>query len=199
MKKFLLVLGIILVGNISFAASDVLSGGVEFDWVNMNQIQRDEEIGNYQRILFGENEEVNYARKEFRTKYKEYLKDKNFKLNYVLMKNNVTETKDAEFCTFYHKNLLYMYAIKYKNNPKQIFYYNGLGTLRYVDEISENYPNYPYFSKQYRSSGRLAGAIYFVSKDLQYVYKPDGEFKGVWYKDKMFDAKAKLILTRTNW
>lgn len=199
MKKFLIILGILLIGNITLAEQAVLSGGVEFDWVNMSQIQRDEQIGTYQKILFVENEETDYARKVFRTKYADFLKDKNFKMNYVLMKNNVTETEDAEFCTFYHKNLLYMYAIKYKNNPERIYYYNGLGTMRYVDEISENYPNYPYFSKQYRSNGRLAGAIYFVSKDLQYVYKPDGTFKGVWYKDKMFDQSAKLILTRTNW
>lgn len=92
-----------------------------------------------------------------------------------------------------------MYAIKYNNTPEHVYYYNGLGTLRYVDEMSDNYPNYPYFSKQYRSNGKLAGAIYFVSKDLQYVYKPNGNFKGVWYRDKMFDSEAKLILTRTNW
>ncbi|MBS6603259.1 MAG: hypothetical protein KH301_05840 [Brachyspira sp.] len=199
MKKFLIVLGIFLLGNVSFAEQQILSGSVDFDWVNMSQIQRDDEIGTYRKILFGENEEVSYKRKEFRSNYKPFLKDKNFKLNYTLMLNGVTETQDAEFCTFYHKNLLYMYAIKYKNNPARIYYYNGLGTLRYVDEISDNYPNYPYFSKQFRANGKLAGAIYFISKDLQYVYKPDGDFKGVWYKDKMFDETAKLILTRTNW
>lgn len=199
MKKFLLILGILFLGNISMAQDTVLTGGVEFDWVNMSQIQRDEAIGTYQQILFGENEEQNYKRKDFRLKYETYLKDENFRYNYVLMKNNVTKTSDAELCAFYHNSLLYMYAIKYNKTPEHVYYYNGLGTLRYVDEMSDNYPNYPYFSKQYRSNGKLAGAIYFVSKDLQYVYKPNGDFKGVWYRDKMFDSEAKLILTRTNW
>lgn len=199
MKKFLLVLSILAIGNITFAETQMLSGNVEFDWVNMTQIQRDESISGYQKSLFGESETPDYTRKIFRTKYKPFLKDKNFKLNYVLMQNNVTETKDAELSAFYHKNLLYMYAIKYKNTPETNYYYNGLGTLRYVDELSGNYPSYPYYSKQYRSNGSLAGAIYFESKDLQFVYKPDGTFKGVWYKDKMFDSLGKLILTRTNW
>ena len=199
MKKFLLILGILLLGNLSFAQNTVLRGSVEFDWVNMSQIQRDDAIENYKNILFGEKENQNYKRKDFRAKYDAYLKDENFRLNYVLLKNNVKETQDAEFCAFYHKNLLYMYAIQYKKNPRQVFYYSGLGTLRYVDEISDNYPGFPYASRQYRANGKLAGAIYFESKDLQYVFKPNGDFKGVWYRDKMFDEKAKLILTRTNW
>ena len=199
MKKFLLVLGILFLGNIVMAQNPVLTGGVEFDWVNMSQVQRDEAIENYQNILFGDKKSQNYKRKEFRAKYKDVLKDENFRLNYVLLKNNVKETSDAEFCAFYHKNLLYMYAIQYKKTPRQVYYYSGLGTLRYVDEISDNYPKFPYYSKQYRSNGKLAGAIYFISHDLQYVYEPDGTFKGVWYKEKMFDRNAKQILTRTNW
>lgn len=199
MKKFLLILGILFFGNLVMANTPYLTGSVDFDWVNMSQIQRDETIGNYQKLLFGENNEQVYTRKVFRSKYKEFLKDQNFKLNYVLMQNGVKETKDAKFCTFYYKNLLYMYAIEYKKQPERVYYYNGLGTLTYVDEMYEPFPNYPYFSKQYRASGKLAGAIYFVSKDMQYIYKPDGTFKGVWYKDKMFDSTAKLILTRTNW
>ncbi len=199
MKKFLLVLGILFLGNIVMAQNPVLTGGVEFDWVNMSQVQRDEAIENYQNILFGDKKSQNYKRKEFRAKYKDVLKDENFRLNYVLLKNNVKETSDAEFCAFYHKNLLYMYAIQYKKTPRQVYYYSGLGTLRYVDEISDNYPKFPYYSKQYRANGKLAGAIYFVSKDLQYVYEPGGDFKGVWYRDKMFNEKAKMILTRTNW
>ena len=86
-----------------------------------------------------------------------------------------------------------------KNNPKFVYYYSAFGKLIYVDISSDQYPNFPYYSRQYRANGKLSGAIYFVSKDLQYVYEPDGKFKGVWYKDKMFDRNAKQILTRNNW
>lgn len=201
MKKFLLILGILLAGNFVFANDQQLSGGVDFDWVNMAQVQRDEAIANYKNIMFDtENEKNNnYVKKDFRNTYKNFLKDKNFKLNYVLMQNNVTRTKNADLCAFFHKGLLYMYAIKYDATPERVYYYSGLGALKYVDEMSVNYPDYPYFSKQFRSSGKLAGAIYFVSRDLQYVYNAKGEFKGVWYKKNMYDAEGYLILTRSNW
>ena len=188
-----------LFANCTFAETTVITGGVDFDWVNMSQIQRDEAISSYKNIMFGNETKFKIPKKEFKATYKEHLKDVNAKLNYTLLMNGVTKTDNAELCSFYYKNLLYMYAVKYNNNPSVVYYYNALGTLKYVDQLSENYPNFPYFSKQYRANGTLAGAIYFISKDLQYVYKSNGEFKGVWYKDKMFDNKANMILTRTNW
>lgn len=200
MKKFLIILGIILLGNISFAEEVTLSGEVKFDWLNMSQIERDTEIEGYQKSLFGENIETDIAKKEFRSQYKNFLKDKNYKTSYQLAINGITETSDARICSFFYKeSILYMYAIQFKNTPRFAYYYSPLGALKYMDIMSENYPNFPYYSKQYRSNGTLAGAIYFVSHDLQYIYKPDGTFKGVWYKDKMFDRNAKQILTRTNW
>lgn len=200
MKKFLIILGIILVGNISAADDVKLSGGVDFDWVNMSQMERDADISEYQKILFGESIETDIPKKEFRTEHKKFLKDKNYKTSYQLAINGITETSDARICSFFYKNsILYMYAIQYKNKPLYAYYYSPLGALKYMDIMSENYPNFPYYSKQYRSNGTLAGAIYFISHDLQYIYKPDGTFKGVWYKDKMFDRNAKQILTRTNW
>ena len=71
--------------------------------------------------------------------------------------------------------------------------------VQYVDDISDNYPNYPYNSKQYRKNGELVSAIYFTSPDTQYMYKPNKEFKGLWYKEKMFDANGKQTVERTNW
>lgn len=200
MRKFLTILGILLISNVCFAQDAVLTGGVDFNWVNMTQVERDSQISEYQNLIFGDGIETKIAKKDFKNKYKDFLKDKNYKISYQLVMNGITQTNDAEYCAFYYKEkLLYMYAIKYKNNPRVIYYYSGFGKLRYVDELSENYPNFPYFSKQYRANGTLAGAIYFISHDLQYTYEPDGNFKGVWYKEKMFDRNAKQILTRTNW
>ena len=44
----------------------------------------------------------------------------------------------------------------------------------------------------------MSVVIYFESKDLQYTYAPDSNFKGVWYKDSMYDSKGKKILTRVD-
>lgn len=203
MKKFLIILGLIactIYGNYSLAEETTLSAGVEFNWVNMLQFQRDEAIETYKEAIFGNDDVESVKKKEFRSKYKAFLKDENRSKHYRLISNGVTETKDANLCGFFIKDdVLYSYAIQYKDNPRFVYYYSAFGTLIYVDESSEKYPNFPYYSKQFRANGKLAGAIYFVSKDLQYVYEPDGKFKGVWYKEKMFDRKAKQILTRSNW
>lgn len=201
MRKFLLIFAILFLGNFAFADDAVLSGGITFDWVNMEQVQRDEAIDSYKNIIFADGENSNFKRREFKDKYKDYLKDKNYKTHYRLSNAGVTETSEAKLCAFYTKDrkILYMYALQFNDRPNRVFYYDVLGHLRYIDEMSDSYPDFPYHSKQYRETGRLVSAIYFTDKDTQYMYEPDGTFKGVWYKDKMFDNKAKLIFTRTNW
>ncbi len=203
MKKLLIIFGIILTltgGNYSLANETTLITGVEFNWVNMLQFQRDDAIKTYREAIFGNGDVISVNKKEFRKKYEEFLKDSNQKTHYRLISNGATETKNANLCGFFIRNdLLYSYAVQYKDNMRNVYYYTAFGKLIYVDESSDKYPNFPYYSKQYRANGKLSGAIYFVSKDLQYVYEPDGKFKGVWYKDKMFDRNAKQILTRNNW
>ena len=181
----------------------LLTGGIDFDWVNMEQIKRDEMIEHYRAEIFDNNEISKFNKKEFRSEYKNFLKDTNRMTHYRLAYNDVKETKDANLSSFFKKfkdqQILYMYAIQYKNNLNHAFYYDVLGRLQYVDYMSENYPNFPYYSVQYRSNGTIAGTIYFVSKDIQYTYNSDGVFKYLWYKSKMYDRKGKEIMTRTNW
>ena len=203
MKKFFIVFAIVLLGltGITYAEeTKTLSAGVEFNWINMMQFQRDEAIEHYKQEIFANDDVKSIKKKEFRTIYKDYLKDSDQKTHYRLISNGATETKDANLCGFFiQDDILYSYAIQFKNNPRFVYYYSAFGRLIYLDVSSEKYPEYPYYSKQFRANGKLSGAIYFASKDLQYVYEPDGKFKGVWYKDKMFDRNAKQILTRNNW
>lgn len=178
-----------------------LEAVVTFDWLDISQAQRDEYVENYKNLLFDDNSsKVYFSRDEFKKEFSEYSKDKEFKLHYMLTNNGITEDEDAKYCAFYYKkNTLVMYAIQYKKNPQTAFYYTAFGGLRYTDVMSKEYPNFPYTSMQYDKKGRLASAIYFVSKDLQYMYGPDKEFQGVWYKDKMYDKNGKQTLTRSNW
>lgn len=203
MRKFLIILGIIafsMAGNYSLAEDTTLVTGVEFNWVNMLQFQRDEVIKTYKDAIFSNGQVTSVNKKEFRKKYENFLKDEKQKTHYRLISYGATETKEANLCGFFIRDdVLYSYAIQYKDNPRFVYYYTAFGKLIYVDESSEKYPEFPYYSKQFRANGKLSGAIYFISKDLQYVYEPDGKFKGVWYKDKMFDRNAKQILTRNNW
>ena len=213
MKKFVILLCFLLVGKAALSADItpakiinkvdqeiVLTGNLVFDWLDISQVERDAVIDKYQKELFGENTVYKYNKKEFRAEYKDYLKDKDYKRHYMLVQNGVKETDTENLCGFYYRNnLLISYAIQYKNDLRTVYYYDTLGKLRYIDKFSENYPNFPYMSKQYRANGTLVSAIYFISHDMQYMYNDDKSFKGAWYKDKMYDRQAKQTLTRSNW
>lgn len=213
MKKFFIILFMMFLG-ISVNADDfsiqaqnqfgtetaLLNAEVTFDWFNISQVKREEIVENYKKIIFKDDEVYKYKRKLFREKYSDFLKDKNYKEHYRLASNGVTENEYAKICAFYYKNsILIIYALQYKNNMKNAFYYDAYGRLRFVDVMEGNYPEFPYWSKQYTSNGKMISAVYFVSKDIQYMYNPEGKFQGVWYKDKMFNINAKQTMTRTNW
>ena len=212
MKKIialLMFLFMINFGVYSMAAEEtseetpVIEASVQYDWVNLEQAERDAKIKYFHERLFGDGNAVNISKKEFRNQYKAFLKDEKVKTHYRLITNDVKETNEFNMSGFFKKYksymLLYSYALQPKNDLKHIYYYSAMGTLAYLDNIEGDYPNFPYTSKQYRANGKLAGVIYFENPDLQYIYKPNGEFKGIWFKEKMYDKKGKEILTRTNW
>lgn len=200
MKRFLVIFAILVFG-LSACADDVtLNGNAVFEWVDMTQVQRDSQIELYREKLFGDDAVVKYSKKDFKEKFAPFKKDKDHKEHYRLTKMGQKETEDANLCAFFYKNeILIVYAIQYKDNPRNVYYYNAYGSLQYVDDISKEYPNFPYNSKQYRKNGKLVSAIYFVSPEIQYMYNPDGSFKGLWYKEKMYDSKGKQVVERTNW
>lgn len=210
MKKIIVVLCVLLLGKVSLCADfeanvpqenkqPVISGSVEFDWLSMEQNDRDSIIAKYRNELFPDDTVYKFKKKDFKEVFKDFIKDSDYKRHYMLVSNNVRETNDENLCGFFKGKLLVSYAIQYKNDLKTVYYYDVLGNLRYVDTFSDNYPNFPYTSKQYRVSGKLISAIYFISHDLQYMYRSNETFRGIWYKDKMYNSKAKQILTRSNW
>ena len=218
MKKIITILSVILLFGISqnaFAFENIeviepevikteqpakITPAPEFDWLELSDEQKQAKIEEYKNILFSKNTGINYSKSEFASKFKNFKKDKEYKHHYMLTNNGVTEDEDAKYCAFYYKkNTLVIYAIQYKTNPHQAFYYTAFGKLYYVDVTSDEYPNFPYYSMQYDRKGKLKSAIYFVSKDIQYMFEPNGEFQGVWYKDKMYNSKGEQKLTRSNW
>lgn len=212
MKKLVILLCILIIGKAAWAedltqiiqkentpAPIVLTGNLVFDWLDITQANRDAVIEKYKSQLFADDTVYKFDKKEFKNEYQDFLKDKDYIRHYMLVKNNVKETDNENLCGFYRGSLLISYAIQYKNDLKTIYYYDAMGKLRYIDKFSENYPQFPYMSKQYRANGTLVSAIYVMSHDMQYMYNANGSFKGAWYKDKMYDRKAKQVLTRNNW
>lgn len=182
MKQILLSLVILLGLSVS---AEVLTGSAE--WVEITQDARDARIEEFRPEEFG-------AAGEFDRK-----KDKEYRYHVMLVAEGFDETDTAKLGAFYKGRILYMYAIQYKSDPRKAYYYSLLGKLYYVDVISEDYPNFPYTSRQYRANGKPVSYIHCFDRNTQYMYKPDGEFTGLWYKDKMYDRTGKQVLTRTNW
>ena len=181
-------------------AVQIQSAEVPFDWFEISDNEKNTRIENFRNIIFGEDSKIHLTKAQFDKELAKYKKDKNFKHHYMLANNGVTQDEDAKYNPFYYKkDTLVIYAIMYNNDIHHALYYNPYGKLFYVDITSDEYPNFPYYSIQYDRKGNLKSAIYFVSHDIQYMFNPNKEFIGIWYKDKMYNNDGKQISTREGW
>lgn len=182
------------------AFTQTIEGGVDFDWISKSQLQRDENISQIQKILLTDSTVIKYPKNQFKEKYSNFFKDKDYLDNYTEISHGKKEDADKKTCGFFWKNKMLMaYGLQYKKDMKHIFYYDALGNLKWLDTFSDNYPNFPYMSYQYSTNGKLFAAYYYVSDKDQYVFGPDKKFKGRWYKEKLYNRRAKVILTRSNY
>ena len=172
---------------------------ISFDWISKTQIQRDENIKQIQNILFKDDTIFKYKKKEFKNKYAQFWKNKNYLKDYEDISNGKKEDSEKNYCGFYVGKLLVAYGIQFKNNLENIYYYDAMGNLRWVDIFSSAYPKFPYWSYQYYRNGEMIAAYYYISEYDQYVFDPDKKFRGRWYKDKLYNRKAKVVMTRSNW
>ena len=180
--------------------SKTLECDVSFDWISKTQLQRDENIAQIQNMILPDSTVIKYPKKAFRAENAAFLKDADYVKNHTEISNGKKEDADKIYCGFLLKNrMLIAYGIQYKKNMKNIYYYDAMGGLRWIDIFSDNYPNFPYTAYQYDSSGNLFAAYYYVSEADQYVYHPNKTFIGRWYKDKFYNKRAKVIMTRSNY
>ncbi len=198
MKKFILVLFIMFQTAVFANYNDIYIANIEFDWINKSEVEKEAIISEVRDIIF---ETPVEKQKDFKSEFKDKLKDKNHWENYMAASSGYKEYKGNNISAFYYKKMknIYMYAVQDKKDISKAYYYDALGNLKYVDYIYGEYPDYPYYSIQYRISGKPVSAIYFVSKDCQYLFKPDGEFEGVWYKYNLYNKESEIILTRTTY
>ena len=197
-KKILLTI-MLLAQTVVFASfNDVLIADVTYDWINKSEVEREAIIQEVKDIIF---ELPIEKQKDFRSQFKDKLKDKNYLENYMAASAGYKEYKGNNISAFYFKKMksLYMYALQDKKDVSKAFYYDALGHLKYVDFIYGEYPDYPYYSIQYKITGTPVSAIYFASKDCQYLFTPKGDFEGVWYKHNLYNKKSEVILKRTTY
>ena len=178
--------------------NDVVIGNIEYDWINKDDVAKESIISEVHDILF-ENDVKKI--KGFKKELKGKTKDKKHWDNYIAASSGYKEYNGKNISAFYFKNQkhIYMYALQDKKDLSKIYYYDALGHLKYVDNVCGEYPDYPYSAYQYNTSGKLISAIYYASKDTQYLFTPKEDFKGVWYKHNLYDRDSKVILTRTTY
>lgn len=177
--------------------NDIYIADIQYDWINKTEIEKEAIISEVHDIIF--EKETLPKLEDLKTQFKEKLKDKNARENYFAASAGYKEFKDNNISAFYYKNQkhIYMYALQDKKDISKTFYYDALGKLRYIDFNFGEYPEYPYYTIQYSISGEPISANYYVSKDNQYIFEPDGTFKGVWYKHNLYDKHSAIILKRT--
>ena len=197
-KIILLVCCLLIQACVSANYNDIYIANIQYDWINKTEVEKEAIISEIHDIIFENPVEV---RKDLKSMFKDKLKDKNHVDNYYAASAGYKEYKGNNISAFYARRMknIYMYALQDKKDISKAFYYDALGNLKYVDFIEGEYPDYPYYSVQYRISGKPISAIYFVSKDCQYLFTPEGEFQGVWYKHNLYDKHNKVILKRTTY
>ena len=197
-KKILLTIMLLAQTAVFASFNDVLIADVTYDWINKSEVEREAIIQEVKDIIF---EQPVEKQNDFRSQFKDKLKDKNYLENYMAASAGYKEYKGNNISAFYFKKMksLYMYALQDKKDVSKAFYYDALGHLKYVDLIYGEYPDYPYYSIQYRITGTPVSAIYFASKDCQYLFTPKGDFEGVWYKHNLYNKKSEVILKRTTY
>ena len=197
-KKFILLLTSMLVIPAFAGYNDIYVADIQYDWIDKSALEKEEMISEVHDIIF---ENPLEKRNDLKKIFKDRLKDKNYAENYLAASAGYEEFKGNNISAFYYKKMkhLYMYGLQDKKDVTKAYYYDALGNLRYVDFINGEYPDYPYYTIQYSVSGKPISAIYNVSKDCQYLFKPNGDFEGVWYKHKLYNQNNKIILTRTTY
>ena len=198
MKKFLLILALFLQTAVFASFNDVYIADIKYDWINKSELEKEAIISEVRDIIF---ESPIERQADFKSQFKDKLKDKNRIENYFAASAGYKEFKGNNISAFYYKKMknIYMYALQDKKDVSKAYYYDTLGNLRYVDFIFGAYPDYPYYAIQYRISGQPVSAIYYVSEDCQYLFKPNGDFEGVWYKHNLYNKQSKVILKRTTY
>ena len=197
-KKILLLLCLFINSTVFANFNDILVVNVQHDWISKQELEKEAIVQEVRELLFTNPiEEMLELKIQFPDKYR----DKNYKEHYIAASAGYKELGDYNIAAFYYKNMknIYMYALQDKKDISKNFYYDALGKLRFVDIISGLYPDFPYSAIQYNAKGKPISVIYYVSKDCQYLFKPDGTFEGVWYKYKLYNQKSRVILTRTSY
>lgn len=202
MKKILIIFFVLLSVQMNVLANynDVYIADIQYDWIRKTDVEKEAIISEVRDIIFEDKTNISIL-ENLKSEYREILKDKNQREHYLAASAGRKECGEYNISAFYFgkQKHIYMYALQKKSDISKTYYYDALGKLRYIDLIYGEYPDYPYYAIQYNINGKPVSAIYYVSKDNQYLFDPDSTFKGVWYKHNLYDKHSDIILKRTTY
>lgn len=114
--------------------------------------------------------------KEFKDIVQQHKKDTNYLENYYATQSGYKYFKNNNLKGYFTSKfeVLYLYSLQERNNPRVIYYYNIWGQLQNLDFLYGEYPAYPYFARKYKPNGQLINTIYYPSEDKQIIFNKDG-------------------------
>lgn len=195
MRKFFILIVIFFI-PIAVTAK-TFDAKISYDWVKLAKNDRitlvHEIVNSLSKSDFIPDK---FSKQDFKNTFAVYLKDKDSKLHYIQAKNKIKNTNEYKISGFFKGNMLILYALQYDNDLHHNFYYDVFGNLRFVDFISDEYPAYPYYSKQFYRNGNTVAYFYYLSDNMQFIFDSNFNFKGVWQNEKMYDLNGNVLLTR---
>jgi len=170
-----------------FAEEEEYIGGV-FDWMYMNNIERQARVTDIFKLMFPKGYVTNFPKKFLKERLKNYLKDENHEAHYEAVCAGYTRYRDVDLQPFFagRSKFVYMYALQYTKAPQKTFYYDAMGKLKFVDFRYGGYPECPYYTKKYTISGKLVRAMYLQNPETMYIFSDKGSFIGVKYRNNLY-------------
>ncbi len=119
------------------------------------------------------------------------LTDPNYKENKKAIKLGATELKDRYIQHFSDGG----YAIAYKTNLYNVYYYKRDGHLDVIEIWESLTP--PMKTMRYNTQGNLKEISLFITDENSYVFDINGNLKCHWIGKNGYDKYGKIIVTRS--
>jgi len=137
------------------------------------------------------NEVMNVSQTDFdKQNIKNYIVDLNGKKNISNILKGQTVLIDRTLAYFSDGS----YGVVYKNNPKNVYYYNSSGILTH-NEIRDSL-EYPYKSLKYDTAGNIVNRTLRVSEYETFIFNNSGELIAHWYGENCYDENNNIIMSR---
>ena len=120
------------------------------------------------------------------------LTDPNYKANKRAIKLGVVDLKDRHITIYANGD----YAIIYKNNLYYEFYYESNGKLNLIGKRTGLV--YPTRSYKYNVLGELVEVNFYISQELCYIFKSNGQFVARWIGNQGYDSSGKPLPRELN-